>query len=200
MKVIRIPQRDIMHGVKKANIYGYHDRKNLGIVIPTSQKTKKEREIQSRIDRNQVNINEWKGANADLRGNRTALEDHGSKPLVWSKNEFNNSMGGGRAENSGFSKGGDFNRFKAPKIMDSGNANLSSFTPASFKFNLSKEQKQMVKDGKTKAKTGIKNQSDNQKTNAKKMIKKSTTTKAKTMKPKPMKKAKKSFPFYKKGG
>jgi hypothetical protein len=200
MKVVRIPERDIMHGVKKANIYGFHDRKNLGIKIPTSQKTKKEREIQSRIDRNQVNINEWKGANADLRGNRTALEDHGSKPLVWSKNEFNNSMGGGQAENSGFAKGGDFTRFKAPKLQDSGKANLNSFTPASFKFNLTKEQKQMVKDGKTKPKTGIKNQADHQKTNAKKMVKKSinNTTKAKPMKPKPMKKAKKSFPFYKK--
>jgi hypothetical protein len=145
MKVVRIQPTHIMDGVKKANIYGHSDRKNLGIKIPTSQKVKKEKLIQSNLQRRQVDIMEFRGANSDVRGKRNTLDRDGTKPLFWSKGEFNNSMGGGKAENSGFSAGGDFGNMKATKLESSGKPNINARTPAPFKLDLNTQSKRVLK-------------------------------------------------------
>lgn len=148
----RLNEVEILNGVKNANIYGYHDRKNLGLKIKTSQMRIKDQSKEAYLRRNDVDIAEWDGANADRRGKKDKLEYLGSEPMLWSKNEFNNSMGGGRAENSGFASGGDFNNFDIQKIEDSGKADINSYNPAPFKINLDMSS-QKIKDTKpTKAK------------------------------------------------
>ncbi len=144
-KPIRLPPTHIMEGVKKANIYGHHDRKNLGIKIPTSQKVQKEKLIKSSLARRQVDIMEFYGANADVRGKRSTLDRNGTKPLFWSKGEFNNSMGGGKAEDSGFSAGGNFADMRAYKIESSGKPNINAYSPAPFKLDLNNQSKKVVK-------------------------------------------------------
>jgi len=145
MKPVRIQPSYVMEGVKKANIFGHHDRKQLGIKIPTSQKTQKEQLIKSTLGRRKVDIMEFYGANADIRGKRTTLERNGTKPLFWSKGEFNNSMGGGKAEDSGFSAGGNFAEMTAYKIESSGKPNINSYSPAPFKIDLNNQSKRVVK-------------------------------------------------------
>ena len=142
---VRILPTQIIEGVKKANIYGYHDRKNLGINIPTSQKTQKQKLVESSLQRRQVDIMEYRGANADVRGMRSTMDRDGTKPLFWTKGEFNNSRGGGKAENSGFSAGGDFGNMKATKLESSGKPNINARTPAPFKLDLNTQQKRVVK-------------------------------------------------------
>ena len=145
MKPVRIQPTHIMEGVKKANIFGHHDRVNIGVKIPTSQKVQKEKLVESNIQRRQVDIMEYYGANADIRGKRTTMDRDGTKPLFWTKGEFNNSMGGGKAENSGFSAGGDFGNMKAVKLESSGKPNINARTPAPFKIDLNNQQKRVVK-------------------------------------------------------
>jgi hypothetical protein len=88
---------------------------------------------------------EFRGANSDVRGKRNTLDRDGTKPLFWSKGEFNNSMGGGKAENSGFSAGGDFGNMKATKLESSGKPNINARTPAPFKLDLNTQSKRVLK-------------------------------------------------------
>lgn len=148
----RLTEVNILHGVKKNNIWGYHDRKGLGVKIKPSQLTIKSKAKATFLRRNDVDIMEWSGANADRRGKRDKLEYLGKEPKLWSKNEFNNSMGGGRAINSGFASGGDFNSFKINKLENSGKANINSFNPSPFKLDLNMSAKKIKNKKSEKSK------------------------------------------------
>lgn len=141
----RLNEVDILSGIKNANIYGHHDRKNLGIKIKTSQMAIRVKSKEAFLKRNEVDIAEWEGSNTDRRGKKDKLEYLGSEPMLWSKNEFNNSMGGGRAETSGFASGGDFSSFAINKIEDSGKADINSYNPAPFKLNLDMSTQKVAK-------------------------------------------------------
>ena len=158
----RLTETNILHGVKRANIFGHHDRKNLGIKIKPSRLAQVNKSKTAYLIRNEVDIMEWDGANADRRGKKNKLEYLGKEPVLWSKNEFNNKMGGGRAMNSGFSAGGDFNSFKINTIENSGKANINSFNPSPFKLDLNRSAKKINKKKPIKTKKVV-----NQKVNIK---------------------------------
>ena len=141
--MVRLTEVSLLNGVKKANIYGHHDRRGLGMKIKTNQMMVKDKGKSSYLQRNAVDIGEWDGANSDRRGKKSKLEYLGKEPILWSKNEFNNKMGGGRAINSGFAAGGDFNSFTINQIEDSGKANINSFNPSPFKLDLNRSSKKI---------------------------------------------------------
>jgi hypothetical protein len=152
MTINRLTEINILHGVKRANIFGHHDRKGLGIKIKPSRLMVKEKGRLAYLNRNEVDIMEWDGANADRRGKKSKLEYLGKEPVLWSKNEFNNKMGGGRAMTSGFAAGGDFNSFKINTIENSGKANINSFNPSPFKLDLNRSSKKINKKKSIKTK------------------------------------------------
>lgn len=145
---MKLTESSIMKGVKKANIYGYHDRKDIGVKIKVSQLAKKEKAKEAFLRRNEVDIMEWRGANSDMRGFKNKLEYLGKSPHLWTKDEFNNKMGGGKAMNSGFAKGGDFNNFNTYKIEGFGKANINSKNTAPFHLRLDKGVQSVIDKGK----------------------------------------------------
>ena len=146
----RLTEVSLLNGVKNANIYGHHDRKGLGIKIKTGQMIQKQKGKTSFLRRNDVDIGEWDGANSDRRGKKNKLEYLGSEPMLWSKNEFDNVMGGASAINSGFSAGGDFGSFRVQSIESSGKPNINGYNPSPFKLKLNKSVTQLGKPKKEK--------------------------------------------------